>query len=62
MTAYYIINEKLYKSILFSISMENIEKLISKFKVNDEMDLMDLLIVLFYFGNKNYFQIGITSI
>jgi hypothetical protein len=48
-------NKASEKNVEKSISMGNIEKLISKFKINDEMDLMDLLIVLFYFGNTDNF-------
>lgn len=48
-------NQASEKNVEKSISMENIKKLIGKFKINDEMDLMDLLIVLFYFGNTDNF-------
>ncbi len=48
-------NKATNKNVEKSISMENITKLINKFKINDEMDLTDLLIVLFYFGNTDNF-------
>lgn len=38
-----------------SLSMEDIKNKISKFKINDEFDLFDLVIVLFYFGNTDNF-------
>jgi hypothetical protein len=38
-----------------SLSMEDIKKKIIKFKINDEFDLFDLVIVLFYFGNTDNF-------
>lgn len=48
-------NQASEENVEKSLSMQDIIKKINKFKVNDEMDLFDLLIVMFYFGNTENF-------
>ena len=48
-------NQATEQNVEKSLSMDDIKKKISKFKINDEFDLFDLVIVLFYFGNTDNF-------
>lgn len=48
-------NQATPENVEKSLSMQDIKTAIKNFQVQDEMDLMDLLIVLFYFGNTDNF-------